>query len=287
VEGLIRKSGWKYSIVPGRSWTPDLERQERMTALRYRELEVMQAFCRHDGCLMEYIARELDDPHARPCGKCANCAGDVVPREVDAALAINANRFLKRLDRVIEPRRNWPSKTATHWNAYKIRAELAIEPGRALCFYLDAGWGRAVHDGKYRSGRFPDELVEAARELIVDRWRPSPFLEWVTAVPSRRRPELVPDFARRLAQELGLPFREAIRKTRDTEEQKLMQNSAQQVRNLLGAFAIEPAQLRGGAALLVDDIVDSRWTLTYTGALLREAGAARVFPFALAMASTA
>jgi ATP-dependent DNA helicase RecQ len=34
--------------------------------------------------------------------------------------------------------------------------------------------------------------------------------------------------------------------------------------------------------LLVDDIVDSRWTLTEIGAVLRGAGSGPVYPFALA-----
>ncbi|GAB7304654.1 hypothetical protein MAFF212519_25330 [Clavibacter michiganensis] len=34
--------------------------------------------------------------------------------------------------------------------------------------------------------------------------------------------------------------------------------------------------------LLVDDLVDTRWTLTVAGRLLRKAGATRVLPFALA-----
>ncbi|MCB1016960.1 MAG: recombinase RecQ [Acidimicrobiales bacterium] len=37
-----------------------------------------------------------------------------------------------------------------------------------------------------------------------------------------------------------------------------------------------------GPVLLVDDLVDSRWTLTVAGAALREAGAGPVHPFALA-----
>jgi len=42
---------------------------------------------------------------------------------------------------------------------------------------------------------------------------------------------------------------------------KEMQNSVQQVRNLLGAFAIE-GKPPSGSVLLVDDVVDSGWTLT-------------------------
>jgi ATP-dependent DNA helicase RecQ len=36
---------------------------------------------------------------------------------------------------------------------------------------------------------------------------------------------------------------------------------------------------------LIDDIVDSRWTLTYAGWLLRHHGAGTVHPFALATAT--
>jgi len=38
--------------------------------------------------------------------------------------------------------------------------------------------------------------------------------------------------------------------------------------------------------LLVDDIVDSRWTLTIAGYLLRKSGSGIVYPFALAQATS-
>jgi ATP-dependent DNA helicase RecQ len=41
----------------------------------------------------------------------------------------------------------------------------------------------------------------------------------------------------------------------------------------------------GGPVLLVDDLLDSRWTLTVAGALLRRHGASSVLPFALAAAA--
>jgi ATP-dependent DNA helicase RecQ len=37
-----------------------------------------------------------------------------------------------------------------------------------------------------------------------------------------------------------------------------------------------------GPVLLVDDIVDSRWTMTVVAALLRQAGCGPVYPLALA-----
>ena len=117
---------------------------------------------------------------------------------------------------------------------------------------------------------------------MVRRWRPNPFPTWVTCVPSLKRPELVPNFAQRLADELGLPFVPVVQKVRHNKEQKEMNNSYQQARNLDGVFVIDDWQGMSGAVFLVDDIVDSRWTFTVIAALLRNAGSGRVFPLALA-----
>ena len=94
---------------------------------------------------------------------------------------------------------------------------------------------------------------------------------------------MVADFAPRLAAELGLPFVDVVRRTRDAAPQREMENSAQQVRNVLGAFAVS-GPVAASPVLLVDDVVDSRWTLTAVGVLLREAGSGPVFAFALARA---
>src|SRR5262249_6728789 len=132
------------------------------------------------------------------------------------------------------------------------------EPGRVLCIWDDAGWGAEVKHGKYDTGVFADSLVDGAAALIRDRWKPAPPPTWVTSVPSLHRPELVRHFAERLAWKLGLPFALVLRKTRKTSPQKQMQNSVQQVRNLLGAFALDE-NIPSGPVLLVDDMVDSGW----------------------------
>jgi ATP-dependent DNA helicase RecQ len=63
-----------------------------------------------------------------------------------------------------------------------------------------------------------------------------------------------------------------------------MENSAFQQNNLIGAFDVA-GTVPSGACLLVDDMVDSRWTLTIAAALLLRAGASAVIPFALADSS--
>jgi ATP-dependent DNA helicase RecQ len=125
-------------------------------------------------------------------------------------------------------------------------------------------------------------LVEAAARMIRDRWRPDPRPAWVTAVPSLRRPKLVSDFAERLAVALELPYLESLGRRHETAEQKSMQNSAQQLMNVVYAIAARTDRVLPGPVLLIDDIVDSGWTFTVSGARLRRAGSGVVIPFALA-----
>jgi len=128
-------------------------------------------------------------------------------------------------------------------------------------------------------------LVDAAVEMIRQRWQPDPAPVWVTCIPSRKHPQLVPDFARRLAQRLDLPFHAVIAKVRDNQPQKAQQNRFHQCRNLDGVFAVTPNPPMG-PVLLVDDVIDSAWTMTIAAALLRQAGCDAVWPLALAESST-
>jgi ATP-dependent DNA helicase RecQ len=139
-----------------------------------------------------------------------------------------------------------------------------------------------VREGKYRDGRFPDELLAACVEMVRD-WSPRPAPEWVTCVPSLRHPLLVPDFASRLARTLDLPFVPTLRRTDERPEQKTMANSVQQARNVDGALELAVRRCPEGAVLLVDDMVDSRWTITVSTWLLRGVGSGLVFPLALAL----
>jgi ATP-dependent DNA helicase RecQ len=227
-----------------------------------------------------------------------NCTGKTERRTLPAPLVQSAVDFLRGDELVLAPRLRWPKSViepirsalpgaveAGHRGAFKttIPEPLRARPGRVLCLWGDAGWGSEVARGKYEAGRFSDALVEAVAGLVRDRWQPHPAPAWVTAVPSLHRTELVVDFARRLAATLQLPFQAVARRTRELRPQKEMQNSAQQVRNLIGAFALD--DVPSGAVLLVDDVVDSGWTLTMLSVLLQLNGGGPVHPFALAQAS--
>ena len=277
VEGAVERTrhGYQRTLNP---WTYDNERVERVTQQRIAEQEAMRGYVDTDECLMQQLRRHLDDPHAEPCGRCMNCAGSSLSWEVDPSLFKEAAEFLRSRDFIIEPRKAWPYGLEKRSGA--IVEGLRLEEGRALSLYNDGGWGSMVKRGK-DEGAFPDDLVDASAQVIEKRWRPHPPLTWVTCVPSREHPELVPDFARRLAERLGLPFEDIVEKVRSTEPQKSMRNSQMQFRNVDEAFSFK-GNIPTGPVLLVDDMVDSKWTMTVIGVLLRETGSGPVFPFALA-----
>jgi ATP-dependent DNA helicase RecQ len=163
----------------------------------------------------------------------------------------------------------------------KLADDVRAEEGRALARLGDGGWDPLVQSGR-REGRFADELVEAAAET-VRTWRPQ--VRWVAAVPSQRSGELVPDFARRLAAALELPFHPVLERVGGNPPQREMTNSVQQVANVRGEFAvIGPPAPPPEACLLVDDVRFSGWTLAMVAGQLRRKGAGPVHPLALSTA---
>jgi ATP-dependent DNA helicase RecQ len=273
---------WYANPVP---YTPDREKVERITALRHREQARMQEYMQSRECLMLFLARELDDPEPIPCGRCAFCRGEPpLPEAYSSTVAAEAAEFLRRTHQPVEPRKQWPGDAlATHGWRGNIPFDLRAQEGRALCLWGDGGWGESARRDKYGIGRFSEELVAAAVEMIRERWRAQPSPSWVTCVPSVERPDLVPDLAERVASLLGLPFVRCVRKKFPTMPQKCMENSYQQAHNLENVFEIETREVRSEPVLLVDDMVDSRWTFTVVAAHLLESGSGPVFPLALAM----
>ncbi|AMK00049.1 ATP-dependent DNA helicase RecG [Alteromonas macleodii] len=268
----------------------DHARIVHLTGQRVQEWQEVQAYLAYTGCKMTFLRRALDDIDPTPCGKCASCIGtQVIHQNIDPTLAHSAGTFLRHAEMVIQPRKQIAPSNAETIRAFptyqfpRLLGALASLPGRVLSRWGDAGWGRTVADNKH-NGKFSDELVGAMAEMILERWQPNPPPEWVCCVPSRNHPELVPDFARRLAASLGLPFVDAVSKVQNNQQQKDQQNSFHQCRNLDGAFAVEQ-DIPTTPVLLVDDIVDSGWTLTVISALLQQAGSGVVYPVALASSS--
>lgn len=263
----------------------DHERIRRLTQQRHVEWQEVQEYIDEDDCLMKFLAESLDDENPQRCGRCASCLGrPIVKPSFSGPHAITAAGFLCRSETPLKSRIRIPPSAFTEYGfSGNLSHDLRAETGRILSRWGDAGWGQLVADDKQR-GRFRKELIEAIMEMLRDRWRPDPPPEWVTCVPSRLRPALVPDCAQRLAVALRVPFLPVVVKTKDNEQQKTQQNQFHQCRNLDGVFSID-APIPAGPVLLLDDVVDSGWTMTVVAALLRQSGAGPVWPVAVATAS--
>ncbi len=265
----------------------DRERIHRLSGQREREWQEFQEYVDTDDCFMEYLGRMLDDPAGERCGKCANCMEKpVIATTVEHPLEVEAVRFLRRSELPFEPRARISKGTLPTYGFPNDRLvpELQASEGRILSQWGDAGWGAVVAEDK-ESGHFRDELVRAVAEMIRERWQPDPPAKWVTCVPSLRCPALVPDFARRLASTLQLPFCDVIQKVRDCPPQKQQENTFHQCRNLDGAFKVVDS-VSASPVLLIDDVIDSRWTMTVLAALLQHSGSGLVYPVGLASASS-
>lgn len=281
------RSEWKRTPNP---FTLDRARIEHLTLQREQEWAEVQEYLSTDSCKMSFLRGALDDNNIEPCGKCESCLEEeLIPCDIDPALIHQAARFLKQAEIIITPRKQVAQSNADTERSFptyrfpRLLGDLAAEEGRALSRWLDAGWGQLVEDCK-NSDYFVDELVEATAEMIEQRWTPTPQPAWVCCVPSLNQVELVPNFADRLAQRLGIPFYDIVQKVEITEPQKNQRNSFHQCINLDGAFEISQP-IPEGPVLLVDDIINSGWTFTIIAALLRRAGSGSVYPLALASTS--
>jgi ATP-dependent DNA helicase RecQ len=278
VEGAVRRSGTRWERT-GAPWAYDAERYEAMTAQRRAEQAAMASLGADGRCLMEALQRELDDPEAAPCGRCSVCTAPRFDGPLDPALAREAQGVLRSRPLVLSVRRQTP-KTADA-PGKKLPAGMLLEEGRALARSGDGGWDPLVRAGR-AAGRFDPQLATACAELVRG-WRPGPAPKWIAAIPSRRTGALVPDLARALAEALGLPFLDLLERTGDGPPQREMANSAQQVANVRGQFAVAQAP-PAEPGLLVDDIRFSGWTLAMVGAQLRRAGAGPIHPLVVTLA---
>jgi ATP-dependent DNA helicase RecQ len=272
VDGAIESDGQKYRRTL-RPWAYDTDRVEAVTAQRRDEQQQMHDYAELADCRMAFLQALLDDPETEPCGVCDTCRSDDDAVELDRELVRDAVGYIRSRPLTIDPRKQGATGS-------RIPADDQNLEGRALARWGDAGWGAQVRRNREKDVHFDDELIDALAHL-ARQWHPEPAPTWIAHVPSLRTPELVRDLAHGLGQRLGLPVVDTVTKVRETESQRAMENSVQQSRNVEGAFQVE-GSLPDGPALLVDDLVGSRWTLTEVGPLLRRAGCPAVHPLVLA-----
>ena len=291
VDGAVRRvrGGWEST---GRPWHYDADRYGRVAGVRAAEQQAMRDYLATTGCRMRFLREQLDDPEASDCGRCDNCGGLDLAGETDGASLAAAAAQLERPGVPLEPRRLWP--TSMEVLGVPVRGKIppgeSVEAGRALARFTDIGYGprvRALVGEGVPDGEVPDALVRAVVE-VLSAWRE----EWperpagVVSVGSGTRPRLVADLAGRIAGIGHLPYLGPVDHRGPGGAAR--SNSAQRLRAVWDAYrpgeeleAAVGGDLAGRPLFLVDDFVDTGWTMTVVGRLLRRAGAGPVYPLAL------
>ena len=277
---IKKKSVWYRTI---NSYKPDKEFQNWLIKRKEKEWEEMVEYLETDSCKMQFLANSLDSAIS-PCGHCSSCLGGHLFTGVwDESTLERAKLFLMTQYDSFEPKKRLPRQglflNYSFLNSSSLSEELCHETGYILSQWGSEPFGTLVAEQKHNR-YFEDVLVIEFVKMLNANGIPEQ-VKWVTCVPSQSHPELVEDFASRVAKQMGLPFLNLIKKEKISEPQKLQNNTVHQCLNLDGVFAIN-SKVPEEPVLLIDDIYDSGWTFCIVAALLRNAGAGKVFPAALA-----
>lgn len=282
VDGAVKRvaGGWTST---GQAWSYDADRYARVAADRTREQRAMREYAGFEECRMEFLRRQLDDPDAAPCGRCDRCTGRGLPAEASAASLAAAQARLEKPGVELPPKKLWPTGMADVGVPLMGKIREPSEIGRAIARLSDVGWGtrlRPLLAGP--DGELPDDVVRAVVEVLA-AWGWGTRPTGVVAIPSRSKPRLVGSLAARIAAIGKLPLVGTLARIRHEPAGSARSNSAQRLRTVYRSFSAEGLTLAEGApVLLVDDRIDSGWTIAEATRVLREAGSGPVFPFVLA-----
>ncbi|OIJ87977.1 RecQ family ATP-dependent DNA helicase [Streptomyces colonosanans] len=304
VDGAVRRvqGGW---IATGVPWTYDTERYAWVAKQREAEQQSMRDYVTTSGCRMEFLRRQLDDEQAGPCGRCDTCAGPRFTDSVSPAALDAARGELGRAGVEVEPRKMWPTGLPAIGVNLKgrIPAGEQAAPGRALGRLSDIGWGnrlRPLLAPQAPDAPVPDDIAKAMVGVLAD-WAKGPG-GWASGEPdapprpvgvvtmaSRTRPRLIHSLGARIADVGRLPLLGSVEYAGDLPRVP-RSNSAQRLQALDGALTVPPSlasALResSGPVLLVDDLMETGWTMAVAARLLRRAGAEGVLPLVLAVQS--
>jgi ATP-dependent DNA helicase RecQ len=298
VDGAVRRvsGGWEST---GQPWVYDTERYQRIAQARVDEQQSMIVYEQMSGCRMEYLAASLDDTTAAPCGRCDSCAGRWFPTEIGSGAVAAASESLSHAGLPIDPRTMWP--TGMDRLGVQVKGKLKegdqVAPGRALARLTDLGWGNALR-AMFAAGA-PDAPIDPAMARAVvgvlrdwgqARWAGQGRPVAVVSLPSRDKPELVRSFAQAMSEIGQLPYLGEMSLEFGGPTGARGGNSAYRLAGVWDRFVVGPelagaiASYGSGPVLLIDDLVDSRWTLTVAGRALRQAGVDQVLPLVLAQA---
>lgn len=269
-QGIVRE------VVNGKSKTleyqygaPELDTQafETLRIAKLKDLESMIGYVYTDRPRMQYLCDFLDDDTPTVFSNCDNTT--------------LSKQTVQMTD-------EWACRIAEFHENYFPILEAGAKSGNmidgvAASYYGVSNVGNAIHRSKYENGGdFPDFLLRLTLKAFWKKLSDINF-DLVLYVPPTHSGDLVKNFAEKFANSINVPLSSGLLKVRETNEQKIYQNSYLKQENIKDAFTYNhPDDIDGKKILLLDDIYDSGATMKEIGRLLTSMGAELIVPIAIA-----
>ena len=245
----------------------DTQAFEDLRMAKLKDLDSMIGYIYTDKPRMQYLCEFLDDDTFTTFSNCDN------------------TNLKKQFAQINE---DWASRIAEFHENYFPVLEVGKRSGNmvdgvAASYYGHSNVGNAMHRSKYENGGdFPDFLLRLTLKAFWKTFGNQKF-DLVVFVPPTHSGDLVKNFAEKFAYSIKVPLSSDLVKSRQTNEQKVYQNSYLKQENIRDAFTYNrPKEIAGKKILLIDDIYDSGATMKEIGRLLTSLGAEMIVPTTIA-----
>jgi ATP-dependent DNA helicase RecQ len=231
---------------------------------RLREFEKMVEYTNTDKCKMLYLCNYLGDTNSNNCEMCDSCLNNKNHFSMSESDKEKIKQFQDNFFPILEVETN--------------RTNLIN--GVASSYYGFSNVGRVIHKCKYENGGdYPDILIKQTLKAFSKTFKGQKF-DLILFVPPTKSGKLVENFATKIAYTIKLPIY-SLKKSRETKEQKIFQNSALKTENIKDVFEIG-IDVTNKSILLIDDIFDSGATIKEIGKMLTKKGAKIIAPLVIA-----
>ena len=269
-QGIVREVvNGKHKTIEYQYGAKELDTQsfEDLRKSKLKDLDAMIGYVYTDKPRMQYLCEFLDDDTAVTFSNCDNT---------------NLNK------QAVQMTEYWAHSIAEFHENYFPTLEVGTRSGNmmngvAASYYGVSNVGNAIHRSKYENGGdFPDFLLRLTLKAYWKKFKDIKF-DMVLFVPPTHSGDLVKNFAEKFASSIKIPISRGLVKVRQTNEQKIYQNSYLKQENIKDAFDYtKPEDIVGKKILLIDDIYDSGATMKEIGRLLTSMGAELIVPIAIA-----
>lgn len=274
-DNAIYKEKSKY-YISAKKYIYKQEYYDKITQLRIKERNQMIELLNTKQCYQKFIINALDDNSDVDCMKCSNCLKkSILDIEITDSDREIAQIYLNSIHLEIIPRKKWALTSKTTQTAIKH----LLTEGICLSKIEDPGYGSIVRYDIENKNDIRDEIVYKSASLLKEYIKKYNITH-ITNIPSNSS-NTAYIFAKKLSKKLNIKYIDTLYKIGNTKQIN-MQNSSYQCMNAINSYKlIENIEIPENI-LLVDILIDSKWTLTVCSNLLGEAGARNIFGYVLA-----